>query len=136
MKIVDRETFKRMPKGTVFCKFPRFNEQTRSYGNYLFGIQEPAILEGPFDVDFYYTPIGNMDARDATSSTENDDILTDMERNLGKEYPFEHWSGRDGMYEGNDEVGFAIYSRQEVVEMIQLLQEALKDGYSENEVAI
>ena len=30
-----------------------------------------------------------------------------------------------------DEVGFAIYSRQEVEEMIQLLQEALEDGYKE-----
>ena len=129
MKIVDRETFKQMPKGTVFCKFPRFNEKTRSYDNYLFGIQEPAILGGPFDNDFYYTPIGSLEARNADSDVENMDILTDMEQNLGKEYPFEHWSGRDGMYEG-DEVGFAIYSRDEVQEMVNLLQEALMEGYN------
>lgn len=28
MKIVERKTFMQMPKGTVFCKFPRFNEAT------------------------------------------------------------------------------------------------------------
>lgn len=131
MKIIDRETFKRMPKGTVFCKFPRLNKQTNSYDNYLFSIQTPCILDGPWDVDFYSTEIGNLDACAAQSDSENDDILTDMEQHLGKEYPFEHWTGRDGMFEDNDEVGFAIYSRQEVQQMINLLQQALKDGYQE-----
>ena len=132
MKIVDRETFKKMPKGTVFCKFPRFNEQSRSYEGYVFGIQEPCILKGPWDIDFFYTPIGQLEASAADSSTKNDDILMDMERHLGREYPFEHWSERDGCFESNDEVGFAIYSRKEVEEMIQLLQEALKNGYKED----
>lgn len=50
MKIIDRETFKRMPKGTVFCKFPRLDERTRTYCKYPFSIQiqKPCVLSGPF----------------------------------------------------------------------------------------
>lgn len=131
MKIIDRETFKRMPKGTVFCKFPRFNETTQSYSGYVLDIERPCILDGPFSIDFCYTPVGELTASDAESDTDNHSVLMDMERNLGSEHPFEHWSGRDGLYEGNDKVGFAIYSRQEVQQMIDLLQQALKDGYGE-----
>lgn len=132
MKIIDRETFKRMPKGTVFCKFPRFDEGTRTYYKYPFSIQEPCVLSGPFDADFGYTPVGSLEACAADGDTSNMAILVDMERDPGKEYPFEHWTGRDGMYEENDQVGFAIYSRQEVQQMIDLLQQALKDGYSDS----
>ena len=119
MKIVDRETFMQMPKGTVFCKFPRFNEKSRSYDKYNFNIENPCILEGAFDIDFFYTPIGDLLSIQSKSDLDNQDVLMDMERNLGKEYPFGHWTGRDGMFERNDEVGFAIYSRQEIEEMIQ-----------------
>lgn len=102
MKIVDRKTFMRMPKGTVFCKFPRFNEATRSYGNYVFGITEPYVKMDDTDedsVDFYAMGIGS-DLCPAESTGSSDyDILTDMERNPGKEVAFEYSYGRDGMYE-------------------------------------
>ncbi len=134
MKIIDRETFKRMPKGTVFCKFPRLDERTRTYCKYPFSIQiqKPCVLSGPLDADFGYTPVGSLEACAADDDSSNMAILVDMERHPGKEYPFEHWTGRDGMYEENDQVGFAIYSRQEVQQMIDLLQQALKDGYSDS----
>lgn len=131
MKIIDRETFKRMPKGTVFCKFPRLNKLTNSYDTYMFGMTDPMILDGPWDVDFYYTQPGFMTPVESSGSSEDDEIMMDMEQHLGKEVPFEAFSCRDGMFEDNDEVAFAIYSRQEVQEMIDLLQQALKDGYQE-----
>ena len=128
MKIVDRKTFMQMPKGTVFCKFPRFDEGDHSSSKLAFAVQEPMILDGTTESDFYYIEPGFMTPVDGKSCTEDDNILMDMEANLGKEYPFEAFSSRDGMYEG-DEVGFAIYSRSEVEEMICLLQKALKEGY-------
>ena len=136
MKIVDRKTFMQMPKGTVFCKFPRFNEATRSYDNYLFGISEPYVKMDDTDedsVDFYAMGIGSgLEPIGSTGSNDTDDILTDMERNPGKEVAFEYSYGRDGMYEG-DEVGFAIFSRDEVMLMIRTLQESLATAYKPEE---
>ena len=132
MKIVDRKTFMRMPKGTVFCKFPRFNEATRSYDNYVFGITEPYVKMDDTDeddVDFCAMGIGSdLRPAESTGSRDYDDILTDMERNPGKEVAFEYSYGRDGMYEG-DEVGFAIFSRDEVMLMIRTLRESLATAY-------
>lgn len=136
MKIVDRKTFMRMPKGTVFCKFPRFNEATRSYGDYPFGISEPYVKMDDTDeesVDFYAMGIGSgLEPIVSTGSSDTDDILTDMERNPGKEVAFEYSCGRDGLYEG-DEVGFAIFSRDEVVLMIRTLRESLATAYKPEE---
>lgn len=137
MKIVDRKTFMQMLKGTVFCKFPRFNETTRSYDNYVFGISEPYVKMDDTDessVDFCAMGIGSdFKPVESTGSSDYDDILTDMERNPGKEVLFEYSYGRDGMYEG-DEVGFAIFSRAEVELMIKTLQESLATAYSQPSV--
>lgn len=136
MKIVDRKTFMQMPKGTVFCKFPRFNEATRSYDNYVFGISEPYVKMNDTDedsVDFYALGIGsNLRPAESTGSSKTFDILTDMERNPGKEVAFEYNYGRDGMYEG-DEVGFAIFSRDDVELMIRMLRESLATAYKPKE---
>ena len=137
MKIVDRKTFMQLPKGTVFCKFPRFNETTRSYDNYVFGITEPYVKMDDTDeddVDFCAMGIGSdLRPAESTGSSDYDDILTDMERNPGKEVAFEYSYGRDGMYEG-DEVGFAIFSRAEVELMIKTLQDSLATAYSQPSV--
>lgn len=132
MKIVDRKTFMQMPKGTVFCKFPRFNEATRSYDGYLFGISEPYVKMEDTDedsVDFCAMGIGSgLEPIGSTGDNDTDDILTDMERNPGKEVAFEYSCGRDGMYEG-DEVGFAVFSRDEVVLMVRTLRKSLATAY-------
>ena len=134
MRIVDRKTFMTLPKGTVFCKFPRFNEKTRSYDKYIFGIDEPYVKMRDTDAndcDFYSMGIGSgFDPVAAESDLDKDDILMDMEENLGKEVPFDYSYGRDGMYESNDEVGFAIFSRAEVEMMVKLLQESLATAYA------
>ncbi|MDD6017150.1 MAG: hypothetical protein PUC18_12910 [Prevotellaceae bacterium] len=139
MKIVDRKTFMQMPKGTVFCKFPRINEATRSYDNYLFGISEPYVKMEDTDedsVDFCAMGIGSgLEPIGSTGSSETDNILTDMERNPGKEVAFEYSCGRDGMYEG-DEVGFAIFSCDEVMLMIRTLQESLSTAYKHEKMVI
>ena len=67
MKIVDRKTFMRMPKGTVFCKFPRLNEATRSYGDYLFGISEPYVKMD--DTEFKFA-VSNVDATGCLSDLD------------------------------------------------------------------
>jgi len=136
MKIVDRKTFMQMPKGTVFCKFPRLNEATRSYDNYLFGISEPYVKMEDTDegsVDFYAMGIGSgLEPVVSTCRSDADNILTDMERNPGKEVAFKYIYGRDGMYEG-DEVGFAIFNRNEVKAMVRTLLQSLATAYKPEE---
>jgi hypothetical protein len=132
MKIVSRAEFLKMPKGTVFCKFPRFDETTRSYGEYLFGIDEPniKITDGSKANDFFYIGLGtSLEPKDCRSCSDFFDTLEDMEAHLGKDVPFEYSIDRDGLYEDVKKVGFAIFSRSDVFAIINALQEALKTGY-------
>ena len=139
MKIVSRSEFLKMPKGTVFCKFPRFDEATRTYRKYGFGIEEPCIKmsePGEMKNDFYSLGIGtDLEPVGCQGSTDFCEILEAMERNLGKEVQFDYSFGRDGMYETDSEVGFAIFSRAEVELVINTLQDALKEGYTDDKQA-
>lgn len=127
MKIVDRKTFLQMPNGTVFCKFPLYFKGNGH--DYAFDISSPNIKDESIgDVDFFFTDLGGDMMPIGHCNDSHIDVLFDMVKNLGKEVPFETYSGRDGLYEG-DNVGFAIYSKAEVQEMIDQLQQALKDGY-------
>ena len=122
-----------MPKGTVFCKFPRFDEKTRSYRTYTFGIDEPCIKmddPGEMENDYYALGIGSdFEPANTKGSNDSAEVYADMERNLGKEVPFDYSYGRDGMFETDDEVGYAIFSRAEVEMMISELQQALRTAY-------
>lgn len=132
MKIVSRAEFLKMPKGTVFCKFPRFDETTRSYSEYLFGIDEPNIkmADGSENDDFSYIGLGtSLEPKDCRSCSDFFDTLEDMEAHLGKDVPFEYSIDRDGLYEDDKKVGFAIFSRSDVLAIINALQEALKTAY-------
>ena len=139
MKIISRTEFLKMPKGTVFCKFPRFDEKTRSYRTYTFGIDEPCIkMDDPGEManDYYSLGIGSdFEPADAQGCNDRDEIYMDMERNLGKEVPFDYSYGRDGLFETDDEVGYAIFGRDEVEKMINVLQEALNTAYGHRTVA-
>lgn len=127
MKIVDRKNFLQMPVGTVFCKFPLAFEGDGKH--ILFGISTPKILVSSNAVDFWSKAIGgNMYPSQGSNSEQDADILFDMQRNPGKEVPFEHCSVRDGLYE-DDNVGFAIFSRDEVKEIISILENALAAAY-------
>ena len=128
MKVVDRKTFLQMPEGTVFCKLPLFDKGNSSSSKLPLSLESVSILGYKSEKDFECQQIGDMTAKDEQMYGSGVDPLLELVDNLGKSIPMEHWSGRDGLYEG-DEVGFAIYSRQEVEEMIHLLQEALENGY-------
>ena len=133
MKIVSRNEFLKMPIGTVFCKFPRFDENTQSYSEYLFGIDEPQIKmsdSSSYHNDFLHIGLGTgLCPKGCSSSYEYSSTLEDMEANLGKDIPFEYSIDRDGFFEDDKKVGFAIFSRTDVELMISTLQEALKTGY-------
>lgn len=133
MKIISRTEFLKMPKGTVFCKFPRFDEKTRSYRTYTFGIDEPCIKmndPGEMENDYYALGVGSdLEPIGVQGCNDMNEFYMDMERNLGKEVPFDYSYGRDGMFETDDEVGYAIFSRDEVEKMINVLQEALNTAY-------
>ena len=85
---------------------------------------------GGMENDYYALGIGSdFEPADVRCCNDRDEVYADMERNLGKEVPFDYSYGRDGLYETDAEVGFAIFSRSEVELMITTLQEALKTGY-------
>ena len=62
------------------------------------------------------------------AGTANPQLAMDICDHLGKEVPFEMAGGRDGFFD-DTHVHFAIYSREEVQEMINELQESLKTAY-------
>lgn len=131
MKIVTRQQFGQMPKGTVFCKF-----QLRNVGDgerMMFGIDTPQILyDKTFDddgnfIDFFCVELGwNMTPKE--EGVDNFESLFYLRDHPGESIPFEHSIERDGMYD-DDNVGFAIFSKEEVEEMVGMLQESLKTAY-------
>ena len=130
MKLVTRQQFMRMPKGTVFCKFPLSEDGDGC--TQVFGIERPSIFDGAIQdhdgsyIDFFYAELGALSVADVHRNTT--EKLFEMQEHLGMEVPFEQLGERDGLFE-DDSVGFAIYSREEVQGMIDLLQEALKTAY-------
>ena len=130
MKIVDRKTFLAMPEGTVYCKIqfrdPLPTERAvASHGwDSSFDIENPYIKGESLSDDFYCVGLGSEYPKEG----DDFDVLHDICDNLGKEVPFEMSGGRDGFFD-DTHVHFAIYSREEVQEMINELQESLKTAY-------
>lgn len=119
MKIVDRKTFLQMPEGTVFCKIGK---------NDCF-ISEPCVKHEPLcGNDFFNT--GISDFMFGNGSDDFTEAIFAMQQDPTKEYEMELWGGRDGYFEGS-EIRFLIFSKSEVQQMIELLQEALKNGYGD-----
>lgn len=136
MKIVDRKTFLAMPEGTVYCKI-QFRDPTpeeHAYSNNSgwdasFGIEDPSIKgETCSSDDFYTCGIGDFQAKEGDPMA----VLQDICDHPGKEVPFEMAGGRDGLYD-DTHVYFAIYSRDEVQEMIDELQKSLSQAYDKTE---
>ena len=131
MKIVNRQQFLQMPEGTVFCKFPIGDGGSAS--GMIFGIEKPSVLNATIyestgnPIDFFATEIGSMTT--GCCDTDHYKTLFEMRDNLGKEVSFEQFCERDGMFE-DDNVGFAIFSEQEVQKIIDLLRDALEKGYN------
>lgn len=123
MKLVDRKTFLSLPEGTVFCKFPLNDEGDAS--KMTFGMGSPCIKGETIGNDFFSSTLGEeMQPVNANDSKELFDIFFDMQKNLGKEVPFELAGGRDGFLD-DENVGFMVYSREEIQEMINELNHCL-----------
>ena len=131
MKIVDRKTFLAMPEGTVFCKIqfrdpkPGEHAYAESGWDYSFGIENPSIKGKTCTDDFFFVGIGDFQAKDGDPLC----VLSDICEHTGKDVPFEMVGGRDGMFE-DTHVYFAIYSREEVQQMINELKESLETAYN------
>ena len=127
MKLVDRQYFLHLPAGTVYCKFP-LNDKGDAH-NRLFGLSAPSIKGDTInDSDFYTCALGE-DMSPVDGSNEIDTFF-DMQQSLAKEVPFEMNGGRDGMFD-DENIGFMIFSREEVQQMIDELQDALDSAYRE-----
>ena len=131
MKIVDRKTFLAMPGGTVYCKIqfrdPLPTERAvASHGwDSSFDIESPSIKGETWGDDFLCVGLGSEYPKEG----DHFDVLQDICDHLGKEVPFEMAGGRDGFFD-DTHVHFAIYSREEVQEMINELQESLRTAYA------
>jgi hypothetical protein len=130
MKIVDRKTFLTMPEGTVYCKIqfraplPTERAVAKHGWDSSFDIENPYIKGKSLADDFYCVGLGS----DYPKEGDHFDVLQDICDHLGKEVSFEMAGGRDGLFE-DTHVHFAIYSRDEVQEMIDELQKALTQAY-------
>lgn len=130
MKIVDRKTFLTLPEGIVYCKIqfrnplPGERATAQSGWDSSFDIENPSIKGATCGNDFFTCGLGDFQAKEGDPF----DVLIDICDNLGKEVPFEMAGGRDGFFD-DTHVHFAIYSRDEVQEMINELQESLKTAY-------
>lgn len=123
MKLVNRKTFLSLPEGTVFCKFPLTDKGDAS--KMTFGMSSPCIKGETVENDFFSCTLGEeMQPVNANDSKELFDTFFDMQKNLGKEIPFESAGGRDGFLD-DENVWFMIYSKEEIQEMVDELNHCL-----------
>ena len=123
MKLVDRKTFLSLPEGTVFCKFPLTDKGDAS--GMMYGINTPSIKGESLNNDFFYCTLGeSLQPKEANNSEEMFKCFFNMQKELGKEVPFELVGGRDGFFD-DENVGFMIYSKEEIQEMIDELTHCL-----------
>lgn len=114
MKIVNFETFRKLPPGTIYCKYEpqvfrelEVKDETLDYGDFLC-----ACLTGWVD---------------SNGSDDTTEILYEAEK-TGESFDLEvDCYGRDGMFE-EDQL-FAVYEKKDVEQLIQALQKSLKDAY-------
>lgn len=128
MKLVERQYFLKLPAGTVYCKFP-LTDNGNAKGM-TFGLSAPCIKGDTIGEDDFCTcTLGEDLEPKFNSGTEGlFDTFFDMQKNLAKEVSFELSGGRDGFFD-DENVGFMIFSKEEVQEMISELQDCLKKAY-------
>ena len=110
MKIVNLETFRKMPDGTVFCKYsPCSFGDSEMFGGDCGGI------------DFISAELTGW--VESEGSDDMYDILVKAQE-TGESFKLDtECYGRDGLYE-NDQL-FAIYETEDVVQLIETLRKAL-----------
>ena len=108
-----------MPKGTVFAKKEIMTPHT-------FLVQ---VLVRTFDDDFMSVDITSFSYwKDGLDTA---DAIYRMEENPSESFEMELGITRDGLFE--DEEQYYIFSRNEVQQMVDVLTQALKDGYEKEE---
>jgi len=117
MRIVDLETFRKMPEGLVYSKY------TPSYFEGLM------IKGATWESDFLYQDlvgnvknIGDFDLFDKLGQMR-------MDSNVGFPLDF-NCMGRDGLFE--EKQLYAIYEKEDIEGLIKRLQEALRDAFEED----
>lgn len=122
MRLVDRETFLKLPSGTVYCKFPLNGNRDMSFMMTAPSIKGDTVA----GIDFFTSTLGE----DFTPKGDADifDTFFAMQHNLGVDVPFELSGGRDGMFD-DESVGFMVFNKNEVSEMIDELKECLEKAY-------
>ena len=119
MKLINRKEFLQMPKGTVFAKKEIMTPHT-------FLVQ---VLVRTFDDDFMSVDITSFAYwKDGLDTA---DAFYRMEVNPSESFEMELGITRDGLFE--DEEQYYIFSRNEVQQMVDVLTQALKDGYNDKE---
>lgn len=117
-----------MPKGTVFCKVDL--EDTDVGISYVLRENELCVLndkpwivdEDDGTIDYFYIALGKM-LYPKDESIEDYEAICRMK--AGEEIPFNHVGERDGLFEC-DNIGYVIFQREEIEDMIALLQESLE----------
>ena len=119
MRIVNKIQFMVMPAGTLFSKYePCIFDHLCIKGN--------SIIDSN---DFFYQDI--VSAIEAQHSNEFMHLLEQSEKNGISMRMDLYIEGRDGLFK-EDEL-FAIWERKDVVQLIERLQKALKDGYGKDQ---
>lgn len=111
MKVVNKQEFLKLPKGTLYSKYN---------GCGLEGLYE---LDENYNNDYYFTDI--ISEIKCSDSNEYNDIIFDIEEN-GSSVKFEldlHCCSRDGCFDDSEK--FAIYTKDEIKNLIKRLQELL-----------
>lgn len=116
MKIVNRKTFLGLPSGTVYSKC----YEDDGFGD--LSVKTETKYDGENAIDWLYFDINDFDFHDTCE--ERYYRINEMKKNK-KEYPLMlNCVSRDGMFE--DEMLFAIYDKDDVLNIIKTLCEALR----------
>lgn len=113
MKIVDLDTFRSMPSGTVFMK----------YEPCVFDL--PQIKGGTWEHDFASTELAP-----AIFNNGTDDLITRLDdaEKFGARLTLDYdYYGRDGCFD-KDQL-FAVYEREDLEQMVTELQRCIKEAY-------
>jgi hypothetical protein len=130
MKILTRDQFKEMPKGTVFRKVSLDHDKAGVL--YMLDAEDnplkilndkPWVVdEDDGTIDYFYITLGSSMHPIDEQIEDNEAFLRMRE---GEQIDYTHIGERDGLFE-YDDIGFAVYTEAEVSEMIERLKCSLE----------
>lgn len=127
MKIVDRAAFLALPEGTIFAKF---GAQPKD-GTYINLTWEEVQIKGETSGYDYYVQDLFTGFEGETDDRSNSDALKAMLGGMESPPLGYDSEGRDALFD--DDQLFAVWSRQDALNLIARLREAFKTAYGEFE---